>query len=194
LMIPHRRSSERSPLTMGESIPRHYQSHLTRLLVGLGHGPRRSRTPPRSAWIGRRLRPMISRRLVGLFAFVAILASACSSADAMPPATATKHLSPVQTALIWFHAINTHNVSAARSLYVPSQRRQIAWVSDPSSDLPRFSSIRCKPESSTVGSAAVRCTFKESSAPDEGNPDTFWSVYMQRASRGRWLINGYGQP
>lgn len=137
---------------------------------------------------------MMRRRLVVLIICIAIFASACSSGDAGRRATGSRPLSPVETALGWFHAIDSHNVSVARSYFVPSQRQQIAWMNDPSSDLPKFTSIRCKPESTSVGTAAVRCTFKESSAPDEGNPDTFWSVYMKRVSGGRWLINGYGQP
>ena len=103
-------------------------------------------------------------------------------------------LTPVQTAVAWFHAINTDNVAVARGLYVQSQVGQIAWLNQPRSDLSTFSDIRCRPTSTSSNTAAVLCTFKESASPSEGNPDSFWSVYMQRAPKGRWLINGYGQP
>jgi hypothetical protein len=132
--------------------------------------------------------------LAGWFILVAILLAACSSTGAAPPATAAKPLSPVGTALAWFHAIDTDNASAARSFFVPGDRQQMAWMNEPGSNLPKFSGIRCRPERNPAGGTAVRCTFKESSAPLEGNPDTFWSVDLQRASGGRWLIDNYGQP
>jgi hypothetical protein len=39
-----------------------------------------------------------------------------------------------------------------------------------------------------------RCTHTrhESSSPTEGNPDTFWDVFLQNSNHG-WLIEGYGQ-
>lgn len=36
-----------------------------------------------------------------------------------------------------------------------------------------------------------RCTFHES-GPNEGNPDTFWDVYLHK-SGSKWLIDSYGQ-
>jgi hypothetical protein len=106
----------------------------------------------------------------------------------------TKPLTPVETAMAWFHAINTDNVTAARDLFVPNQRQQIAWMDQPRSDLSTFSNLHCASESESANKAAVRCTFKESASPTEGNPDSFWSVYMQRAPSRGWLINNYGQP
>jgi hypothetical protein len=81
-------------------------------------------------------------------------------------------LTPKETAEAWFHAINTDNVAAARALFVPSQRQQIAWMSRPRSDLSTFSHLDCEMESVSAKAAAVRCTFKESASPTEGNPDS----------------------
>jgi hypothetical protein len=39
----------------------------------------------------------------------------------------------------------------------------------------------------------VYCTFSESQAPAVGNPDSFWTVELQRQPDGRWLISSYGQ-
>jgi hypothetical protein len=100
----------------------------------------------------------------------------------------------VETAVAWFHAINTDDVNAARALFMPSQRQQIAWLDQPRSDLSTFSNLHCRSTSTSAEHASVLCTFKESASPTEGNPDAFWSVYMQRASTGGWLINNYGQP
>jgi hypothetical protein len=122
---------------------------------------------------------------------ILVCLSSCTSGSS---STATKTLTPVETAMAWFHAINTDNVTAARGLFVPSQRQQIAWMDHPRSDLSAFSDLHCASESASANKAAVRCTFKESASPYEGNPDSFWSVYMQRAPAGGWLINGYGQP
>jgi hypothetical protein len=144
------------------------------------------------ARVGPRLPFVKIRRWAGIVVVIASVGlSACSSGSA---STETKALTPVETAMAWFHAINTDNVAAARALFVPSQRQQIAWMDQPRSDLSTFSDLRCATESTSANKAAVRCTFKESASPSEGNPDSFWSVYMQRAPAGSWLINGYGQP
>jgi hypothetical protein len=37
-------------------------------------------------------------------------------------------LTPVETAMAWLHAIDSDNVTAARNLFVPSRRQQIAWM------------------------------------------------------------------
>ena len=41
--------------------------------------------------------------------------------------------------------------------------------------------------------ASVDCAFSESQAPAVGNPDSFWTVSLQRQPDGRWLIDSYGQ-
>jgi hypothetical protein len=46
---------------------------------------------------------------------------------------------------------------------------------------------------SSATTASVYCTFSESRAPAVGNPDSFWTVDLQRQSDGRWLISNYGQ-
>jgi len=41
--------------------------------------------------------------------------------------------------------------------------------------------------------ATVYCSFNESPSSSEGNPDSFWTISMQRNDSGGWLINNYGQ-
>jgi hypothetical protein len=38
----------------------------------------------------------------------------------------------------------------------------------------------------------VRCFFHESASPTEGNPDSFWDIYLRRTHSG-WLVYSYGQ-
>jgi hypothetical protein len=130
-------------------------------------------------------------RVSGAIVVALVCLSGCSSASVAHPDTA---LTPVQTAMAWFHAINTDNVAAADALFVPSQVQQIAWMDQPRADLSTFSDVRCSSTSTSANAASVRCTFNESASPTEGNPDSFWSIYMQKATSGRWLINAYGQP
>jgi hypothetical protein len=40
----------------------------------------------------------------------------------------------------------------------------------------------------------VRCAFDDINDPDLSMSNTsFWDVYLQRKSSGRWLIDNYGQ-
>lgn len=66
-------------------------------------------------------------------------------------------------------------------------------VPQDTSTWPVFSNLRCKPAGRGARTASVYCTFSESQAPAEGNPDSFWTVYLQRQPGGRWLIDNYGQ-
>jgi hypothetical protein len=43
-----------------------------------------------------------------------------------------------------------------------------------------------------ANTAAILCTFKKN-APRENNPDTFWSVSLERPVSGKWLTTNYGQ-
>jgi hypothetical protein len=58
---------------------------------------------------------------------------------------------------------------------------------------PTFSALHCQPTSQSTTTALVYCTFSESQAPAVGNPDSFWTVELQRQPDGRWLISSYGQ-
>ena len=66
------------------------------------------------------------------------------------------------------------------------------WGEGRTSTWPTFSGVRCRPISQGVTDATVYCTFTENYGSAEGNPDSFWTVYLQRVS-GRWLIANYGQ-
>ena len=58
-----------------------------------------------------------------------------------------------------------------------------------------FTHLHCVPESLAVSTASVRCTFDPQNDPRVGNTgDTFWSVYLERSSSGRWLVTDWGQP
>lgn len=100
--------------------------------------------------------------------------------------------SPTQVALAWFGAINSKD-PAALALY--NQPGPGAWTggSFPPSHWPTFSSVRCIPNSLSEVTAHVICTFTESQAPSVGNPDSFWSLYMDRHHDGRWFVTEYGQ-
>lgn len=57
----------------------------------------------------------------------------------------------------------------------------------------KFTHLRCRLlPSSTRHRAIVYCSFHESASPTEGNPDSFWDVYL-RHTRNGWLIDSYGQ-
>ena len=67
------------------------------------------------------------------------------------------------------------------------------WGNGDTSAWPVFSALHCKLASRGATTASVYCTFSESQAPAVGNPDSFWTVYLQRQPDGRWLIDNYGQ-
>ena len=67
------------------------------------------------------------------------------------------------------------------------------WGNGDTSTWPTFSAIHCKPLQQSTSSASIYCTFAESQAAAVGNPDSFWTVYLQRQLGHRWLIANYGQ-
>lgn len=112
------------------------------------------------------------------------------------PATMAKsrwpsRATPLSSTLGWFRAINAHDRSRLLFYVAASARDQMGWA-QPSAAWGKFTDLRCKTrKTSGRSSADVRCTFHESASPTEGNPDTFWDVYLAH-SRGGWLINNYG--
>jgi hypothetical protein len=58
---------------------------------------------------------------------------------------------------------------------------------------PTFTNVNCISTSPASSTASVRCTFKSHGDPTSAG-DTFWSIDMQRAPGGTWLITDYGQP
>jgi cold shock CspA family protein len=106
---------------------------------------------------------------------------------------ATKQDTPVQTAMAWFHAINSNDGAAARARFAPQDVQMMDWMKGDASQISTFSNIHCQDTVKTKSSATVHCTFSESNSPTMGNPDTFWNIAMVRGPAGTWLINNYGQ-
>jgi hypothetical protein len=107
--------------------------------------------------------------------------------------TAALYRSPEQATLSWFYAINHKDKADAVAHFTRAAAGQMDWGNEDTSTWPTFSALRCKPASRGVTTASVYCTFSESQAPAVGNPDSFWTVYLQRQPDGRWLIGNYGQ-
>jgi hypothetical protein len=106
---------------------------------------------------------------------------------------ASSYQSPEQATLSWFYAINHKDKAAAVPHFVPAAAAQMSWGNGDTSTWPTFSLLHCKPISQSATTALVYCTFSESQAPAVGNPESFWTVDLQRQSDGRWLISNYGQ-
>jgi hypothetical protein len=121
-----------------------------------------------------------------------VMLSGCGFGSASPK-SASSSQTPTQDAIAWFNAIDANNVRAARSLFEPSQRGQIRWMNQPATDQSKFTDVRCRRTALRTNTASVLCTFKESSSPTEGQPDTWWSVEFRRSSNSGWLIDNYGQ-
>ncbi len=100
--------------------------------------------------------------------------------------------------MAWFSAINHRNVHLAKSYFVPVKAGQTAWVKGYKSKGTPFTDVRCQPQAYGApygpNTANVHCTFKEAPSPDEGQPDSFWTVGLVKQRDGRWLISNYGQP
>jgi hypothetical protein len=125
-------------------------------------------------------------------------ASALSSpASGKPSPTSVSavalYQSPEQATLSWFSAINHKDRGAALAHFTTAAANQMGWGTWDTSAWPTFSALHCRQLSRSATTAAVYCTFKESQAPSVGNPDSFWTVYLQRQADGRWLITNYGQ-
>jgi hypothetical protein len=101
--------------------------------------------------------------------------------------------SPVQTAYGWFKSVNEKDYSAAVAYFEPTARDMMDWGDGNTSGWPSFSHLHCGLVSETATDAQVQCTFTESQAVDEGNPDSFWGIDMHRLGNGSWLIDNYGQ-
>ena len=99
--------------------------------------------------------------------------------------------SPLQVTVGWFSAINAQDAPLARSYFTPQARGQMDWSGGPS-DWSTFTKLHCNTVSRTSRSAEIYCAFDESASPSEGNPDSFWDVYLTDTPHG-WLIDNYGQ-
>jgi len=103
--------------------------------------------------------------------------------------------SPEQATLSWFSAIDHKDRAAVLAHFTTAAANQmgLGWTTWDTSAWPTFSALHCRQLGRSAATASVYCTFKESQAPSVGNPDSFWTVYLQRQADGRWLITNYGQ-
>jgi hypothetical protein len=120
--------------------------------------------------------------------------SAVSSSRDAKSSAAALFQSPKQATLSWFYAINDKDQADAVAHFTRAAADQMNWGNGDTSTWPTFSALHCQPAiRQSVTTASVYCTFSESQAPAIGNPDSFWTVYLQRQPDGRWLIDNYGQ-
>ena len=117
----------------------------------------------------------------------------CGSPRDSTVTAAALYRSPEQATLSWFYAINHKDKADAVAHFTRAAAGQMNWGEGDTSTWPVFSALRCKPANRDTVTASVYCAFSESRAPSVGNPDTFWTVYLQRQPSGRWLIDNYGQ-
>lgn len=89
--------------------------------------------------------------------------------------------------------MNAKDEAAAVAHFVSADARMMDWGGGDSSTWPTFTALRCKALSQQASAATVYCSFAESRAPAEGNPGTFWTIWLQRQPDSRWLIGNYGQ-
>jgi hypothetical protein len=129
---------------------------------------------------------------LGLLLVVASgLATGCSTSQP-PRQTSVAVESQVKTALAWFQAVNQKDKPLAVAHFAPGDRGQMNWGDGSTSGWPRFSNVHCR--ALAHAGPQVLCPFKESDAPDVGNPDSFWTIsFVRTSSTGPWLISGYGQ-
>ena len=119
-------------------------------------------------------------------------ASSASSATSAP-ASVSSFGTPLQATLSWFAAVNAKDKAAAVAHFVPADASMMGWGNSDTSTWSSFTRLRCKQLSQVGTSATVYCSFDESQSLSEGNPDTFWTVWLARQPDGRWLIDNYGQ-
>ena len=128
------------------------------------------------------------RAVFGLVIGAGFVLAACGGPNA--PKTAS---TPLAAAQAWFKSINDKNLEAAQAHFVVSERQMMDWGGGDTSTWPTFTDLHCRTLSASTSKAGLYCNFDESAAPAEGNPDSFWTISMQRSGHGPWLINNYGQ-
>ena len=133
-----------------------------------------------------------SAMMVALSVLCISVGAGCGAGPSTSPQGAGR-ASPVGVAMSWFRAINGKDLSAAQGYFEPKDAGMMDWMNGQTSTWPTFSDVHCRLVSLARADASVYCTFHESQAPAVGNPDTFWTVGMQRGAGGPWLISGYGQ-
>jgi hypothetical protein len=131
------------------------------------------------------------RWLVAAVVAGGIAAAGCAASP--DPAPGALYRSPEQATVSWFYAINHKDKAATVAHLTRAAEEQTGWGAIATSKWSTFTALHCKLASQASRTASVRCTFTESQSPAEGNPDSFWTVYLTRV-HGRWLVNSYGQP
>jgi hypothetical protein len=120
------------------------------------------------------------------------LATGCTTSQP-PERTSVAVESQAKTALAWFTAINQKNKPLAVAHFAPGHQGMMDWGNGSTSGWPTFSNVHCT--AMAHAGPQVSCTFRESNAPDVGQPDSFWTISFMRTSlTGAWLISSYGQP
>ena len=145
----------------------------------------------------RTVRHPITMFIVGVLVVIGIGVGVLEATGTAGLRNTTAHAitlqSPVQTAYGWFKSVNNKDYSAAVAYFEPTARDMMDWGGGNTSGWPSFSHLRCSLVSETDSDAQVQCTFRESQAADEGNPDLFWGIDLHRLGNGPWLIDNYGQ-
>jgi hypothetical protein len=143
---------------------------------------------------------MMSARQATVKTGMAVIAGAAAVAGCSPSrdpgapaAAAAVYRSPEQATLSWLYAMNHKDGAAAVAHFTRAAASQMDWGNGDTSAWPTFSALHCKPVRQSMTMAWVYCTFSESQASAVGNPDTFWTVELERQPDGRWLIDNYGQ-
>ena len=122
------------------------------------------------------------------------LASPAAPARSAAPAASpvASFTTPLQATLSWFAAVNAKDRAAAVAHFLPARADQMNWGGGDTATWSTFTGVRCQTTSQAAASAAVYCSFAESASPSEGNPDSSWTVWLDRQPDGRWLIEDYG--
>ena len=127
----------------------------------------------------------------GAVVAAAVTVAGCGSPQSSNAAVASLYRSPEQATLSWFYAINHKDKADAVAHFTRAAAGQMDWGD--TSTWSTFSALRCRPTSLGAVTASVYCTFSEPQTPAVGNPDSFWTIHLQRQPDGRWLIDNYGQ-
>lgn len=99
----------------------------------------------------------------------------------------------MQAALSWFSAINRKDKPATVAHFEPAAVGLMNWGDGDTSTWPTFSAVDCRQVARNAATPSVYCTFSESQAPAEGNPDSFWAITLALQPDKQWLITSYGQ-
>jgi hypothetical protein len=104
--------------------------------------------------------------------------------DALANSRSPSRATPLSSTLGWFKAIKSHDRKKLLS-YVAASAQDQMGSARPSAAWSKFTNLRCKTlKTSGQRSARVRCTFHESASPTEGNPDSFWDIYLRHTHGG----------